>query len=279
MSKNQFKGQKDKAFHGKGGKKDGRKEGHYKDAHYKDPKEKRRLAANLWGTHAVREAWLNPERKIRGLYITEQSLKSFEDIIDRRKTPPSMIDKKDLDKLLPPGAVHQGIALHSEPLPEVFIQDLIIRTKDKENALLVILDQVTDPHNVGAIMRSACVFGADGLIMQRKHSPELTGVLAKTACGGVEHVPAAYEINIADTIDKLKDNSFFVLGLDERGEQNIGDIRKGGKMAIVLGAEGKGLRPKVAEHCDQLVQLPTEGAIASLNVSNAAAVALYALKY
>ncbi len=238
---------------------------------------KKKIAANIWGTHAVREAWLNPARQIRGLYITEQTLKSFEDILPERKTPPSIIDKKDLDRRLPSGAVHQGIALHTEPLPEVFIQDLIIKTREQENVTLLMLDQVTDPHNVGAILRSACVFGASGLIMQRKHSPELTGILAKAACGAVEHVPTAYEINLSDTLDKLKTAGFFAIGLDERGEQSIGDIKKTGKTVIVLGAEGKGLRPKVAEHCDSLVCLPSSGPITSLNVSNAAAVALYEL--
>lgn len=241
------------------------------------PKKKQSIAANLWGIHAVREAWLNPKRQIRGLYITPQALKNFEDVMNERKTPPNMIDKKDLDRLLPSGAVHQGIALHAETLPEVFVQDLIIQTANKDHALIVMLDQVTDPHNVGAILRSACAFGADGLIMQRKHSPELTGVLTKTASGAVEHVSVAYEINLSDTLDKLKEAGFFALGLDERGQQEIGGIKKGGKTVIVLGAEGKGLRPKVADHCDALIRLPTQGAIASLNVSNAAAVTLYAL--
>ena len=235
-----------------------------------------RIAANLWGIHAVRAAWLNPARKVRGLYITEQALKGFEDILDERKTPPNMIEKRDLDRLLPPGAVHQGIALHVEPLAEVFVQDLIIRTKNKENAVLLMLDQVTDPHNVGAILRSACAFGADGVIMQRRHSPELTGVLAKTATGSIEHIPVAYEINLSDTLDILKDNGFYAIGLDERGPQAIGAIKKGGKTVLVLGAEGSGMRPKVREHCDALVRLPTSEPIASLNVSNAAAVTLYA---
>ena len=242
-----------------------------------------RIAADLWGTHAVREAWLNPARKIRGLYVTEQALKSFEDILDQRKTPPSLIEKAALDRLLPPGAVHQGIALHSEPLPEVFVQDMIIMAKNNEKAgkktTLVMLDQVTDPHNVGAILRSACVFGAAGMILQRKHSPELGGILAKTACGAVEHVPVAYEINLSDTLDKLRDNGFFAIGLDERGENEMGALQRHENTVIVLGAEGKGLRPKVREHCDALARLPVSGPIASLNVSNAAAVALYALDH
>lgn len=248
-----------------------------KDSGKEWKKEKPRLAANLWGMHAVREAWLNPARKIRGLYITAQALEEFKDIAEQRKTPPSLIEKRDLDRLLPAGAVHQGIALHTEPLPEVFVQDLIIQTNEQENAVILMLDQVTDPHNVGAILRSACVFGAAGIIMQRRHSPELTGVLAKTASGAVEHVPVAYEINLSDTLDILKENGFFAIGLDERGGKTLGEMGKGGKIVLVLGAEGAGLRPKVREHCDALARLPASGPIASLNVSNAAAVALYAV--
>jgi 23S rRNA (guanosine2251-2'-O)-methyltransferase len=157
------------------------------------------------------------------------------------------------------------------------VQDLIIKTQEQDNAVLLMLDQVTDPHNVGAILRSACAFGAAGIIMQRRHSPELTGVLAKAASGAVEHIPVAYEINLSDTLDILKKNGFFAIGLDERGEKPIGSIKKGGKTVLVLGAEGAGLRPKVRDHCDTLVRLPTGGPIASLNVSNAAAVAMYAL--
>ncbi len=243
----------------------------------KKPEKGKRIAASLWGYHAVREAWLNPARTVRGLYITETALRQFEDVIGQRKTPPSLIDKKDLDRLLPPGAVHQGIALHAEPLPEVFVQDLIVRSKNDDNALILMLDQVTDPHNVGAILRSACAFGAAGVIMQRRHSPELIGILAKTASGAIEHIPVAYEINLSDTLDRLRAEGFYAIGLDERGAQEIGTIRKGGKTVVVLGAEGAGLRPKVREHCDTLVRLPTRAPIASLNVSNAAAVTLYAL--
>jgi 23S rRNA (guanosine2251-2'-O)-methyltransferase len=236
----------------------------------------KKLSANLWGTHATRAAWLNPKRKIRGLYITQQALASFEDILDKRKTPPSLIEKTEMDRLLPKGAVHQGIALHVEPLEECFIQDLIIQSKERKRTIFLMLDQVTDPHNVGAIMRSACAFGASGIIMQKKHSPELTGTLAKTATGAVEHIDVAYEINLSRALEALKKAGFTAYGLDEHAQDALGTTRLPEKLVLVLGAEGKGLRPKVAEHCDALLKLPTTGPIQSLNVSNAAAIALFA---
>ena len=192
------------------------------------------------------------------------------------------IDKQKLDYMLPRGAVHQGIALITDPLDEVSLQDFVIKSKSQDKTVLLILDQVTDPHNVGAILRSACAFGADGVIMQRKHAPELEGVLAKTASGAVEHIPVAYETNLSRSIEELKEEGFFVFGLDERGEREVGDILRNNsdpnqKLVLVLGAEGPGMRRLVKEHCDELVKLPTKGEISSLNVSNAAAVALYAL--
>ncbi|MCB9989933.1 MAG: 23S rRNA (guanosine(2251)-2'-O)-methyltransferase RlmB [Rhodospirillales bacterium] len=248
---------------------------------YAKQSKKLRLQADLWGTHAVSEAWMNPARQIRQLYITETMLAAFADTraaADKaglKRPEPTLIDKKDLDRALD-GAVHQGIALTCKPLDEVFVQDLVARSAAKERSVLLMLDQVTDPHNVGAIIRSACAFGADGIIMQRKHSPALTGILAKTACGGVEHLPAAYEINLSDTLDYLRNKGYSAIGLDERGEHVIGAAANGSrKTVLVLGAEGKGLRPKIREHCDTLVRLQTAGPIASLNVSNAAAVALY----
>ena len=139
------------------------------------------------------------------------------------------------------------------------------------------LDQVTDPHNVGAIMRSACAFGADGLIMQKKHAPSFAGVLAKTACGAVEHINVAFETNLTRSLETLQNNGFFVLGLDEHGEITIGDADIPNKCVLVLGAEGTGIRRLIREQCDTLVRLPTTGPILSLNVSNAAAIALYAI--
>lgn len=240
-------------------------------------------APNLWGLHAVTEAWRNPARTIKALYITEAMLKTFEnelqDAQNRGLSRPQAVvmDRKDLDRMLPAGTVHQGIVCDAEPLEEIFVQDLISRAAPKERAVIVILDQVTDPHNIGAILRSACVFGADGLVMQRRHSPEPGGIMAKTASGALEHVPIAYETNLSRAIEALQAAGFTAIALDERGPDSLSEITAPAKTVVVLGAEGPGLRPKVREQCDRLVRLPISGPIGSLNVSNAAAVALYGL--
>lgn len=253
----------------------------------REPNAPRLTRADLYGFHAVREAWLNPERKISTLYVTEAAQESFKSVIEegRRKNlqrpPISLVEKHALENALPDGAVHQGLALVCAPLPEIDITEMIIRAGNQQRSVIVMLDQVTDPHNVGAILRSACAFGATGLVMQRKHAPELAGpagaLLAKTACGAIEHVPLAYETNLSRTIEVLQEAGYFVYALDERGEKNIGDISIADKAVLVLGAEGPGIRHLVKEHCDMLVRLPMSGPMPSINVSNAAAVALYAL--
>lgn len=237
---------------------------------------------NLYGFHAVREAWLNEDREVSALYVTEQAGSSFEEDYHQAKRdglsrPEAfLISKEQMSKLCPPGAVHQGIAMACSELPELSARDLAIRCVDKERAVLVMLDQVTDPHNVGAILRSASAFGADGVIMQSRHAPDLEGVLAKTACGALDHIGVAYETNLSRAIEQLKEDGFFVVGLDERGDE-LGHFNPAGKTVLVLGAEGPGLRRLIKENCDQLLRLPTQGAIQSLNVSNAAVVSLYAL--
>lgn len=260
------------------------KKGFQKKVHHAPSKavtQKPSRQADLYGFHAVAEAWLNPARRIEALFLTSQAQSGFEATIKEAKAkglkrpPVQIVDKDQLENMLPKGAVHQGIALACAPLDDIFLQDLIIRAENEPNMLLVMLDQVTDPHNVGAILRSACAFGAAAIIMQRKHAPEISGVLAKTACGAVEHVAAVYETNLSRALDELKQNGFFAYGLDERGEQEIAQVPKDGRRVLVLGAEGPGIRRLVSEHCDVLVRLPMHGAMPSINVSNAAAVALY----
>ncbi len=235
---------------------------------------------SLYGFHAVHEAWVNDERRIDALLITKQALNGFENSIrqaDRdglHRPAPTIVEKQDLEKALPRGAVHQGLALACADLPEKDIQDLIIANQDNDKTCLVILDQVTDPHNVGAILRSACAYGARGMIMQKKHAPEMSGALAKAACGALEHVPVVFETNLSRTIETLQEAGYFVYGLDERGEE-IQTQNFSGKSALVLGAEGPGIRRLVKEHCDVLVRLPMHGPMPSINVSNAAAVALH----
>lgn len=235
----------------------------------------------LWGFHAVRAAWLNDKRRVVRLMVTDAGLAGFQDTLDEnnglKRPKPEIMDRLVFDRLMPPGAVHQGVAALVESLPVRDAHDLIAGVPAGKQAIIVVLDQVTDPHNVGAILRSAAAFGAAGVIMQDRHTPDLTGVLAKAASGAADVIPVAVETNLSRAIELLQENDYFVIGLDERGD-NIADLPKYDRLAIVLGAEGSGLRQNVANHCDGLVSLPTEGVIRSLNVSNAAAVALYAVK-
>ncbi|MDB5394865.1 MAG: rRNA ((2251)-2-O)-methyltransferase RlmB [Rhodospirillales bacterium] len=234
----------------------------------------------LYGIHAVTAAWLNPDRPCRHLYATAQALTGFAPVVVQaaaqglKRPAPIPVERDAIEKLLPLGAVHQGLALDAEPLPEVDLEDVLIATGN-EPATFVLLDQVTDPHNVGAILRSAAALGANGVIVQTRHAPEVTGVLAKAASGAVEIVPLLRETNLSRAIEHLRDEGFFVVGLDERGETTIADAVFGERVVLALGAEGEGLRRLVAENCSQLVSLPSQPPIRSLNVSNAAAIGLY----
>ena len=242
-----------------------------------------RLTPSLWGVHAVTEAWLNPKRNIFHFAATETALQEFQETLAKgrelglKRPTPEIAERYAIDKLLPPGSVHQGLILDAAPLQEVFVQDFAVRASTMERAVVLILDQVTDPHNIGAILRSANAFGAIGIVMQSRNAPELNGVMAKAASGALEHMPVAYETNLSRALNALQAEGFTAIGLDERGEKTLAQIAVPAKAVLVLGAEGKGLRQNLREHCDVVARLPTVGAIASLNVSNAAAVALYAL--
>ena len=244
---------------------------------------KQRVKVDLFGMHAVVEAWVNPDRHVHELYITEKALSNFDQALTKahdrglKRPSPQIIDKAVLDASCGRDSVHQGIGLACRALEEVDIHDIVRAEAHKERSVLIMLDQVTDPHNVGAVIRSACVFGAGGMILQRKHAPELTGVLAKTACGGVEHLPVAYETNLTRSIETLQKEGYFALGLAEEGDVLAPAMADYQKLVLVLGAEGDGLRRLVREQCDILTALPTGGALSSLNVSNAAAVALFAV--
>lgn len=192
---------------------------------------------------------------------------------------PEIVSREALEALLPPGAVHQGVALAAAPLPARGIEDVIaeIAESGSEEEIVVLLDHVTDPHNIGAILRSAAAFGVRALVLPEHGAPEPTGTLAKTASGALEHVPLVRVVNLARTLDRLKTAGFWCLGLDEAAPQTLAESRLTGRIALVLGAEGEGMRRLTRERCDILVRLPTRGAISSLNVSNAAAIALYEL--
>lgn len=237
--------------------------------------------AFLYGLHAMEAAWINPQRKFKKLWLTQQGAENFSAAmaIARKKgldrPEPQIVERHILDNRLPSGAVHQGIAAEVAPLDEVFLSDILVAAHKEEKITLVMLDQVTDPHNVGAVLRSCAAFGAKALILQKRYAPEITGVLAKTASGAVEHVPIIREVNLSRALEELKENGFACVGLDEHSGTSLADLPKSQKTVLVLGAEGAGIRHLVGQTCTQLVRLPTGGPIASLNVSNAAAVALY----
>jgi 23S rRNA (guanosine2251-2'-O)-methyltransferase len=229
----------------------------------------------LYGRHAVLAALSNPDRKIERLLATREVAErhAAEFAAAGAANKATVMSRDDLSQRLPAGAVHQGIAVLVAPLEEPALEDVLARCGD--HALVLALDQVTDPHNVGAILRSAAAFGVAGIVVTERNAPADTGVLAKTASGALEIVPLVRAVNLARTLDQLKEAGFWLYGLDERGEVPLGDLDLGGRVCIVLGAEGEGLRRLTAEKCDRLATIPTAAALASLNVSNAAAVAAY----
>ena len=229
----------------------------------------------LYGRHAVLAALANPERKIERLLATKEAAERLTaDIAAAGATQKATVMSRDeLSQRLPAGAVHQGIAVLVAPLEERSLEDILARSAD--NALVLALDQVTDPHNVGAILRSAAAFGVAGVVVTERNSPADTGELAKAASGALEVVPLVRAVNLARALDQLKEAGFWLYGLDERGDVAIGDLDLGGRVCIVLGAEGEGLRRLTVEKCDRLATIPTTAALAALNVSNAAAVASY----
>lgn len=236
----------------------------------------------LWGRHAVAAALANPDREILATHLSKRAETTLADILkdippDRRASLPAanILDPGELLEKVPGDAVHQGLVVVARPLPGLGIESLVDRLANIPDALLVVLDQVTDPHNVGAVLRSAAAFGASGLIVQSRHTPPADGVLAKSASGALERVPIIEVTNIARAIDTLKDGGFWCVGLSGDGEVSIEDARLDGKIALVLGAEGPGLRRLPRERCDVTTRLPTLADFGTLNISNAAAIALY----
>jgi 23S rRNA (guanosine2251-2'-O)-methyltransferase len=235
----------------------------------------------IYGRHPVMAALANPHRHILRLCATRESASRIaQDLRDTGVAAGTVanleiVPREEIARRVPSGAVHQGVLAAVAPLPEVFLADLIAEAG--EQATLVVLDQVTDPHNAGAILRSAEAFGAKGIVTTDRHTPEETGTLAKAASGALERVPLVRVTNLARTLRELKESGFWILGLSERGTVALKDARPGSRIAIVLGAEGEGLRRLTEETCDLLVRLPMQGAMPSLNVSNAAAIVLYEL--
>lgn len=224
----------------------------------------------LYGLHTVRAALDNPNRIKKVLLATPNALNRLKEIGQVGKVPVKETTPKELDRLLGGDAVHQGAALEVDPVSRFGLDDI------HPLQLVVVLDQITDPHNVGAILRTACAFGADAVITTARHSPRETGVMAKAASGALDMVPMIEVKNLADTLEKLKKTGIRILGFDSEAEQQLKPRPANQPLAIVMGAEGKGLRQRTRELCDEMVKLDMPGPIKSLNVSNAAAIALFA---
>jgi 23S rRNA (guanosine2251-2'-O)-methyltransferase len=225
----------------------------------------------FWGRHAVAAALANPERNVKRIWATREAAAHFD--FDPA-IPLSFADVADLGRLVPHDAPHQGIVIEIEKLPDLWLGDLLDGAG--EGRPLLVLDQVTDPHNVGAILRSAAAFDALGIVTQDRHSPPETGALAKAASGALETVPWVRVVNLARALDEIAEAGFWRIGLAGEADQTLAEALGPAKVALVLGAEGEGMRHNTQTHCDALARLPIGDRIESLNVSNAAAIALYA---
>ncbi len=225
----------------------------------------------FWGRHAVAAALANPERAIVRISITREAAAEF-DI--PAGVPVTFADAADLGRLVPKDAPHQGIVAEVERLDDIHLADLLAEAEDRRP--LLVLDHVTDPHNVGAILRSAAAFDALGIVTQDRHAPPESGALAKAASGALETVPWVRVVNLARALDDMAEAGFWRIGLTGDTSTTLAEALGPKRVALVLGAEGEGMRPNTAAHCDSLARLPISDKIESLNVSNAAAIALYA---
>jgi 23S rRNA (guanosine2251-2'-O)-methyltransferase len=226
----------------------------------------------IWGLHAASAALANPKRKISKAYVSRNGAQRAGLDADALPAFAQLLEAKEIDDRLPPGAVHQGLAVRCAPLDGLDISDAAVMSEKP----LVVLDQVTDPQNVGAVFRSAAAFGIGGVIMQTRNAPALGGALAKAATGAIERVEEIRAVNLSRAIDALRDAGWRVIGLDGSAEQTLDEAFAGDEpLAIVLGAEGAGIRQGVAKACSGLARIPIGEAMESLNVSNAAAIAFY----
>lgn len=230
----------------------------------------------LYGLHPVRAALQNPRRKCLTLYLERGSkmLAEWTELAAQTPSHPTILQVDDFDALpLPLDAVHQGVVLKAYPLETLSLETLL--RKSPENACFLVLDQLQDPHNLGAILRSAAAFGATAVLIPDRSSAPLSPIAAKSAAGALEHIPLVRIQNVARTLEDLKQAGFWCFGLDERGVASPAETKLEGRIALVLGSEGDGLRPLVKTTCDALLRLPTATHFGTLNVSNAAAVCLY----
>ncbi len=225
----------------------------------------------LWGKHAVVAALDNPDRKVLRAWATREAAAFMQ---FPKEVAVTLADVQDLARLVPQDAPHQGVVIEVEALEDAWLDEMLAQAP--ERAVLLVLDQVTDPHNVGAVLRSTAAFGGIGIVTQDRHSPPESGVVAKAASGALERVRWARVVNLARALEEIGEAGFWRIGLTGDAEIGLKEALGSQRVALVLGAEGGGLRPNTREHCDALARLPISDAVESLNVSNAAAVALYA---
>jgi len=223
----------------------------------------------MYGWHTVTAALQNPARRLRKLLATENAARRLSDEGVKSAIAPEVVRPSAIAERLLPDAVHQGLYLETDPLPSPAVEDL------PAQGVVLVLDQITDPQNVGAIFRSAAAFAATAIVTTQRHSPEATGALAKAASGALEHVPLVSVQNLARGLAALKQSGFLVVGLDSSGDSDLASLPLRTPLALVLGAEGKGLRQLTKETCDHVARIDLPGEIKSLNVSNAAALGLY----
>lgn len=230
-------------------------------------------AVRLWGRHAVEAALKNPERNHRKLWATREGVASLDGELPA-DFPVEWAQPADLARLVARDAPHQGLVLECDPLPELFLDEVL----DGDPARpLVVLDQVTDPHNVGAILRSAAAFNACAILTQDRHAPPESGVVAKSASGALEVVPWVRVVNLSRALEEVAEAGYWRIGLAGEAKSTLAEALPAGPIALVLGAEGEGMRHNVQQHCDALARLPISESMESLNVSNAGAIALYAV--
>ena len=230
-------------------------------------------AVRLWGRHAVEAALKNPERRHRKLWATREGIASLDGELPA-DFPLEYAQAADLARLVARDAPHQGLVLDCDALEDMFLDDVLEADPARP---IVVLDQVTDPHNVGAILRSAAAFNAAAIVTQDRHAPPESGTLAKSASGALEVVPWVRVVNLARALEEIAEAGYWRIGLDGDGKSGLAQALPSGPVALVLGAEGEGMRHNIVQHCDAIARLPISNAIESLNVSNAAAIALYAI--
>lgn len=227
----------------------------------------------LWGKHAVEAALNNPERQHNKLWATREAIAALDGELPENFTV-EYAEAADLARLVTRDTPHQGLVLECAPLEDVHLETVLDGQPDRP---LVFLDSVTDPHNVGAILRSAAAFGAAAIVTQDRHAPPESGVVAKTASGALETVPWVRVVNLSRALDEAANAHYWRIGMAGNAEATLAEALPTGPVAIVMGAEGDGMRHNIAAHCDALARLPIGDTIESLNVSNAAAIALYAV--